>query len=81
MLFRSDWFSLIDSYQKTALRRIPKGHLVLETDAPYFRLLKASASTPDFIAKVALVVRRVRVETAEEVLEFTLVNTRILYQM
>ncbi|KAH3729959.1 hypothetical protein DPMN_055937 [Dreissena polymorpha] len=65
-------------YQKTALRRIPKGHFTLETDTPYFRPLQASACTPAFIGEFALEVRRVRGETAEEVLEFTSANTRIM---
>jgi len=70
-----------DCFQKAALRRIPRGHLLIETDAPYFRPLQASASTPAFIGEVALEVSRVRGQTVEEVLEFTSANTRILYQM
>ena len=67
-----------DSFQKAALRRIPRGHLLIETYAPYFRPLQASASTPAFIGEVALEVSRVRGETVEEVLESTSANTRIL---
>ncbi|KAH3698119.1 putative deoxyribonuclease TATDN2 [Dreissena polymorpha] len=70
-----------DNFQKTALRRIPKGHLLLETDAPYFRARQASASTPAFIGEVAMEVSRIRGKTVEEVLEFTSANTRILYQI
>ncbi|XP_052257965.1 putative deoxyribonuclease TATDN2 [Dreissena polymorpha] len=70
-----------DNFQKTALRRIPKGHLLLETDAPYFRARQASASTPAFIGEVAIEVSRIRGKTVEEVLEFTSANTRILYQI
>ncbi|KAH3884879.1 hypothetical protein DPMN_008865 [Dreissena polymorpha] len=70
-----------DSFQKAALRRIPKGRLLLDKNAPYFRPLQASANTPAFIGEVALEVSRVRGETVEEVLEFTSANACILYQM
>ncbi|KAH3854515.1 hypothetical protein DPMN_097058 [Dreissena polymorpha] len=70
-----------DNFLKAALRRIPKCHLLLETDAPYFRARQVSASTPAFIGEVALEVSRIRWETMEEVLDFTSANTRILYQM
>ncbi|KAH3794883.1 hypothetical protein DPMN_148421 [Dreissena polymorpha] len=70
-----------DSFHNAALRRTPKGHLLLETDAPFFRPLQASANIPAFIGELALEVSRVKGETVEEVLEFTSANARILYQM
>ncbi|XP_052223970.1 putative deoxyribonuclease TATDN2 [Dreissena polymorpha] len=70
-----------DSFQNAALRRIPKGHSLPETDAPFFRPLQASANISAFIGEVALEVSRVRGETLEEGFDFTSANARILYQM
>ncbi|KAH3848779.1 hypothetical protein DPMN_091159 [Dreissena polymorpha] len=49
-----------DSFQKAAFRRIPKGHSLLETDAPYFRPLQVIANIPAFIGEVSLEVSRKR---------------------
>ncbi|KAH3848767.1 hypothetical protein DPMN_091147 [Dreissena polymorpha] len=43
-----------DSFQKAALRRIRKGHLLLDTDALYFRPLQASANIPAVFGEVAM---------------------------
>ncbi|MEW8547192.1 MAG: TatD family hydrolase [Candidatus Thiodiazotropha sp.] len=68
-----------DEFQKAALRKVPRGHLLLETDSPYFMPSRALANTPAFIGDVATAVAGIRKEAVEDVLDLTAANTRVLY--
>ena len=73
--------SRFDDFQKAALRKVPRAHLLIETDSPYFKPALASVSTPAFIGDVATAVSRIRNETVQDILDLTAANTRVLYML
>ena len=73
--------SRFDDFQKAAFRKVPRAHLLIETDSPYFKPALASASTPAFIGDVATAISRIRNETVQDILDLTAANTRVLYML
>ena len=73
--------SRFDDFQKAALRKVPRAHLLIETDSPYLKPALASVSTPAFIGDVATAVSRIRNETVQDILDLTAANTRVLYML
>ncbi len=64
--------------QREALRQVPEAHLLLETDAPYFPLVREhSWSAPHLLDRVAREVANIKGGlTTEEVLELAETNAR-----
>ena len=66
---------------KEALRQLQEDKLLLETDAPYFRIGGRAHSSPALIGMVADMVAKIRGQTWKQVLEYASRNASRLYQM
>ena len=68
-----------DEESRKALRQLDERRLLLETDAPYFRMGHREASAPSLLGMVANLVAKVRGQPWREVLEVAVANARRLY--
>ena len=65
---------------KEALKQLHEEKLLLETDAPYFRIGGRAHSSPALIGMVADMVAKIRGQTWKQVLEYASRNESRLYQ-
>ena len=67
--------------RKEALRQHQEEKLLLETDAPYFRIGGRAHSSPALIGMVADMIAKIRGQTWKQVIEYASYNASRLYQM
>ncbi|KAH3724158.1 hypothetical protein DPMN_049968 [Dreissena polymorpha] len=70
-----------DEIQRAAVRRIPLNRLLVETDSPYLRVQRQWHNTPAYVGEVARKVAQIRQTTLDEILQASLENGRLLYNL
>ncbi|KAH3770692.1 hypothetical protein DPMN_171984 [Dreissena polymorpha] len=70
-----------DEIQRAAVRRIPLNRLLVETDSPYLRVQRQCHNTPAYVGEVARKVAQIRQTTLDEILQASLENGRLLYNL
>ncbi|XP_052238667.1 uncharacterized metal-dependent hydrolase BUsg_343-like [Dreissena polymorpha] len=70
-----------DEIQRAAVRRIPLNRQLVETDSPYLRVQLKWHNTPAYVGEVARTVAQIRQTTLDEILQASLENGRLLYNL